>query len=83
MCFYDQGGAPDQKKSKITPLAQTVKKLQPDTKNGGWCVVMDHILGNFSTYIPTTHQTPFLLPGQLYIVQLYTQFTNFGARSYL
>ena len=49
------------KKSKITLLAQTVKKLRPDTKNGGWRVVMDHILGHFSTYIPTTHQTPFLL----------------------
>ena len=37
----------------------------------------------FSTYVPTTHKTPFLLSRHMYIVQLYTPLTNFGAKSYL
>ena len=34
-------------KSKITPLAQTVKKLWLENKNGWLCLVMGHVLGNF------------------------------------
>ena len=39
MWFYDYGDATDQKKSKITPLAQSVKKLRLLTKNGDLRVV--------------------------------------------